>query len=64
MTEASEIWWRALDFYSHLYRGEYIQDKEAFNSFCNGLPRVSEETSKELEGPVTADDLLVALKSM
>lgn len=55
LTEASEIRQRAVDFYSHLYDSEYTEDEEAFNSFCGGLPRVSEGTNKDLEGPLTAE---------
>lgn len=39
-------------------------DEEAFNSFCGGLPRVSEGTNKELEGPLTAEEVYMALQSM
>ena len=48
LTEAGGIQQRAVDFYSHLYDSEYTEDEGAFNSLCSGLPRVPEETNKEL----------------
>ncbi len=50
LTEASEIQQRAVRFHSYLYNNKYTENEGAFNSFCSGLPRVSEETNKELEG--------------
>ena len=64
LTEARDIRQRAVDFYTELYRSEYVDDQETFDSFCSGLPRVSEEANKELEGPLTAGELDRALQGM
>ena len=64
LTDNSEIRKRAVDFYSHLYRSEYSEDEEAFNSFCSGLPKVSGETNKELEALLTSEEVYAALQSM
>ena len=57
LTEAGGIRQRAVDCYSHLYNSEYAEDEGAFNSFCSGLPRVPEETNKEL----TEEEVYAAL---
>ena len=64
LTDTSEIRQRAVDFYSHLYESEYSEDEEAFDSFCSGLPKVSKETNKELEAPLTSEEVYAALQSM
>lgn len=64
LTETSEIRQRAVGFYSELYHSDYTEDEESFDSFCSGLPRVSEEANKELEGPLTTDEMYEALQSM
>ncbi|KAJ4919191.1 hypothetical protein JOQ06_000140 [Pogonophryne albipinna] len=43
---------------------EYNEDDGGFHLFCRGLPTVSEETNKELDGPLTEEELCAALKSM
>lgn len=40
-----------MDFYSELYSSEYTEDKRGFNCLCSGLPRASEETNMEIDGP-------------
>ena len=47
-----------MDFYSHLYDNE---DEGTFDSFFNRLPRVLEETNKEVEGPLTTEEVYMAL---
>ena len=65
LTEASGIRQRAADLYAHLYDSEYTEViLWALNSFCSGLPRVLEEINKELEGPLTAEEVYTALQSM
>ncbi|KAI3367138.1 hypothetical protein L3Q82_008135 [Scortum barcoo] len=64
LTEAGEIRRRAVQFYAQLYHSEYTEDEGAFNSSCSGLPRVSEETNKELEGPLTSEEVFAVLQSM
>ncbi|KAJ4923422.1 hypothetical protein JOQ06_021421, partial [Pogonophryne albipinna] len=51
LTGNSQIRQRAVDFYCDLFTSE-------------GLPTVSEETNKELDGPLTEEELCAALKSM
>ncbi|XP_022625060.1 uncharacterized protein LOC111239456 [Seriola dumerili] len=63
LTEDSEIRQRAVDFYSQLFESEYTEDDGAFNLFCGGLPRVSEETNKELEGPLTTEEVSMVLQN-
>ena len=64
LTDTSEIRQRAVAFYAHLYKSEYSEDEEAFDSFCSGLPKVSEEASNELEAPLTVEEVYAALQSM
>ncbi|KAI3363546.1 hypothetical protein L3Q82_012152 [Scortum barcoo] len=54
----------AVQFYAQLYQSEYTKDEGAFNSSCSGLPRFSEETNKELEGPLTSEEVFAVLQSM
>ena len=62
LTGTSEIQQRAVDFYSQLYNNEYTEDGDTFDLFCSGLPRVSEEKNKELEGPLTTEELYAVLQ--
>ena len=39
-------------------------DDAVFDSFCENLPTVSEETNRELEGPLTEEEVFVALQSV
>ncbi|KAI3361897.1 hypothetical protein L3Q82_002225 [Scortum barcoo] len=64
LTEAGEIRRRAVQFYAQLYQSEYTEDEGAFNSSCSRLPRVSEETNKELEGPLTSEEVFAVLQNM
>ncbi|KAJ4933762.1 hypothetical protein JOQ06_006573, partial [Pogonophryne albipinna] len=64
LTGNSQIRQRAVDFYCDLFTSEYTEDDGGFNLFCRGLPTVSEETNKELDGPLTEEELCAALKSM
>ncbi|KAJ4939822.1 hypothetical protein JOQ06_029258, partial [Pogonophryne albipinna] len=64
LTGNSQIRQRAVDFYCDLFTSEYTEDDGGFNLFCRGLPTVSEETNKELNGPLTEEELCAALKSM
>ncbi|KAI3355591.1 hypothetical protein L3Q82_018419, partial [Scortum barcoo] len=64
LTEAGEIRRRAVQFYVQLYQSEYTEDEGAFNSSCSRLPRISEETNKELEGPLTSEEVFAVLQSM
>ncbi|KAJ4941872.1 hypothetical protein JOQ06_011745, partial [Pogonophryne albipinna] len=64
LTGNSQIRQRAVDFYCDLFTSEYTEDDGVFNLFCRGLPTVSEETNKELDGPLTEEELCEALKSM
>lgn len=50
LTEDGEIRQRAVYFYTLLYSSEFKENEELFDSFCCGLPRVSEETNRELGG--------------
>ena len=53
-----------MDVYSHLFNIDDTEEEGFFDSFCNGLHRVSEETIKELEGPLTSEEVYMALQSM
>ncbi|KAJ4926953.1 hypothetical protein JOQ06_014695 [Pogonophryne albipinna] len=64
LTGNSQIRQRAVDFYCDLFTSEYTEDDGGFNLFCRGLPTVSEETNKELDGPLTEEELCEALRSM
>lgn len=64
LTGNSQIRQRAVDFYCDLFTSEYTEDDGGFNLFCRGLPTVSEETNKELDGALTEEELCAALKSM
>ncbi|KAJ4931707.1 hypothetical protein JOQ06_010147 [Pogonophryne albipinna] len=64
LTGNSQIRQRAVDFYCDLFTSEYTADDGGFNLFCRDLPTVSEETNKELDGPLTEEELCAALKSM
>ncbi|KAJ4920723.1 hypothetical protein JOQ06_022553, partial [Pogonophryne albipinna] len=64
LTGNSQIRQRAVDFYCDLFTSEYNEDDGGFNLFCRGLPTVSEETNKELDGPLTEEEQCAALKSM
>ncbi|KAJ3590808.1 hypothetical protein NHX12_008756 [Muraenolepis orangiensis] len=62
--DSNEIWRRAVCFYSELYSSDYKEDKEMFESFCGGLPKVAVETNAELEKPLVLQEQFTALKSM
>ena len=64
LTHTAAIRGRAVAFYVQLYSSEYQEDDAAFNSFCQDLPTVSEETNRELEGPLTEAELFAALQSV
>ena len=48
LTGIADIRNRAVDFYVKLYSSEYQEDDVVFDSFCENLPTVSEETNREL----------------
>ncbi|KAJ4928837.1 hypothetical protein JOQ06_004461 [Pogonophryne albipinna] len=60
LTGNSQIRQRAVDFYCDLFTSEYTEDDGGFNLFCRGLPTVSEETNKELDGPLTEEELALS----
>ena len=64
LTHTAAIRSRAVGFYVQLYSSEYQEDDAAFNAFCQDLPTVSEETNRELEGPLTEAELFAALQSV
>ncbi len=63
LTAASEIQQRAVN-YTPMYSSDFTENEELFDSSCSGLPRVSEETNKELGGPLTTEEVLTALQSI
>ena len=64
LTHNATIRSRAVDFYVRLYSSEYQEDEAAFDSFCQGLPTVSAEDNRELEGPLTEAEVFAALQSL
>ncbi|KAJ3595539.1 hypothetical protein NHX12_004842 [Muraenolepis orangiensis] len=64
ITEPSQIRRRTVRFYSTLYTSEYEEGETLSEGFCNGLPQVSEEANKQLEGPLTIQELQTALQGM
>ena len=64
LTDIAEIRNRVVDFYVKLYSSVYQKDDAVFDSFCENLPTVSEETNRELEGPLTEEEVFVALQSV
>ena len=57
LTDMAEIRNSAVDFYVKLYSSEYQEDDAVFDSFCENPHTVSEETNRELEGPLTEEDV-------
>ena len=47
-----------------LFSSEYQEEDAVFDSFCENLPTVSVETNRELEGPLTEDEVFSALQSV
>ncbi|KAF7659079.1 hypothetical protein LDENG_00003490 [Lucifuga dentata] len=64
LTETSQIRRRAVSFYFALYASEYQHHEELFNSFCEGLPKASQDSNKLLDQPFTLSELYTALQSM
>ena len=46
-----------------LCSSEYQEDDAVFDSFCENLPTVSEETNREVEGPLT-EEVFAVLQSV
>ena len=53
-----------MDFYVKLYSSEYKEDNAVFATFCENLPTASEKTNRELEGPLTQQEVFAALQSV
>ena len=64
LTHTAGIRSRGVDFYVQLYSSDYQEDDAAFNSFCQDLPTVSEETNRELERPLTEAEGFAAQQSV
>ncbi|KAK0147749.1 Transposon TX1 uncharacterized protein [Merluccius polli] len=52
LTEPHEIRRRAVQFYSELYESEYVENDECFDSFCDGMPQISDDDHLELKAPL------------
>ncbi|KAK0138223.1 Transposon TX1 uncharacterized protein [Merluccius polli] len=64
LTEPHEIRRRAVQFYSELYESEYVENDECFDSFCDGMPQISDDDHLELKAPLVGAELHVALQGM
>lgn len=64
LTEPNEIRRRAVQFYSELYRSEYVENDELFDCFCDGLPKISSVDHLELKAPLVGEELHAALQGM
>ncbi|KAK0146916.1 Transposon TX1 uncharacterized protein [Merluccius polli] len=64
LTEPHEIRRRAVQFYSELYESEYVENDECFDSFCDGMPQISDDDHLELKAPLVGAELHAALQGM
>ncbi|KAJ3582861.1 hypothetical protein NHX12_000164, partial [Muraenolepis orangiensis] len=64
LSESTDIRRHAVGFYSSLFQSELGEEQEVSHGFYEGLPKVEQESSAELEADVSLDELHTALQSM
>lgn len=64
MKEPESIRKRAVQFYAELYRSEYKENEEISAKFYDGLPNIAQDNVVKLDGSLTEQELLNALKDM
>ncbi|KAK3531523.1 hypothetical protein QTP70_024911, partial [Hemibagrus guttatus] len=62
--QISQIRKQTVSFYSKLYRSELAAVQEVKEDFVSNLPKITEESSRELDRELTLEELEVALNSM
>lgn len=64
MKEPESIRKRAVQFYAELYRSEYKENEEISAKFYDCLPNIAQDNVVKLDGSLTEQELLNALKDM
>lgn len=65
LTDPEQIRTRAVEFYSSLYQSEAQEDAdELLDYFHEGLPQISVDTNRDLDRPLTVQELQAALQAM
>ncbi|KAJ3585261.1 hypothetical protein NHX12_013982 [Muraenolepis orangiensis] len=64
LSESTDIRRHAVGFFSSLFQSELGEEQEVSHGFYEGLPKVEQESSEELEADVSLDELHTALQSM